>query len=92
MVAEEYLPQLPKIVPRQFLFCSANMVLYVVTFGTVPKSNSKIVEKGKIDSRNTEIHDAHLSCSVQTLLRGVGTNALFDTFTTVPGKNKCMLK
>ena len=37
------------------------------TVGTVPKSNSKIVEKDTIDSRNTEIHDAHLSRSVQTL-------------------------
>jgi len=28
--------------------------------GTVPKSNRKIVEKGKIDDPNTQIHDVTL--------------------------------
>ena len=27
------------------------------TVGTVPKSNRKIVEKGKMDIRDTQIHD-----------------------------------
>jgi hypothetical protein len=29
--------------------------------GTVPKSNRKIVEKGKIDNLNTPVHDRSLS-------------------------------
>jgi hypothetical protein len=32
------------------------------TVGTVPKSNIKIVERGKIDTLNTLIHDCLLSC------------------------------
>jgi hypothetical protein len=31
------------------------------TFGTIPKSNIKIVERGKIDTPNTQIHDCSLS-------------------------------
>jgi hypothetical protein len=30
-------------------------------FGTVPKCNIKIVERGKIDTTNTQIHDHSLS-------------------------------
>ena len=37
------------------------------TYRTVPKSNSKFVERCKINSLNTQIHDAPFSCSVQTL-------------------------
>ena len=33
------------------------------TVGTVPKSNRKIVERGKIDTSNVEIHDISLSWS-----------------------------
>ena len=29
--------------------------------GTIPKSNIKIVERGKIDTPNTQIHDRSLS-------------------------------
>ena len=32
------------------------------TLGTIPKSNIKIVERGKIDTSNTQIHDRSLSC------------------------------
>ena len=31
------------------------------TVGTIPKSNIKIVERGKIDTHNTQIHDLPLS-------------------------------
>jgi hypothetical protein len=31
------------------------------TVGSIPKSNIKIVERGKIDTPNTEIHDHSLS-------------------------------
>jgi hypothetical protein len=31
------------------------------TVGTIPKSNIKIVEKGKIDTPNTHMHDRPLS-------------------------------
>jgi hypothetical protein len=31
------------------------------TVGPIPKSNIKIVERGKIDSPNTQIHDCSLS-------------------------------
>ena len=31
------------------------------TLGTIPKSNRKIVEKGKIDNLNTPVHDRSLS-------------------------------
>ena len=37
------------------------------TYRTVPKSNSKFVERCKINSLNTQIHYAPFSCSVQTL-------------------------
>jgi len=30
--------------------------------GTVPKSNRDIVERGKLDTTNTYIHDRSLSC------------------------------
>jgi hypothetical protein len=32
------------------------------TVGTISKSNIKIVERGKIDITNTQIHDRSLSC------------------------------
>ena len=32
------------------------------TVGTIPKSNIKIVKRGKIDTSNTKIHDHSLSC------------------------------
>jgi len=32
------------------------------TVGTVPKSNRKIVERGKVYTPNTQIHDRSLSC------------------------------
>ena len=38
------------------------------TVGTIPKSNRKIVERGKIDTFNTQIYDHWLS------LLGTGTS------------------
>jgi uncharacterized pyridoxal phosphate-containing UPF0001 family protein len=32
------------------------------TVGTIQKSNIKIVERGKIDTLNTQIHDRSVSC------------------------------
>ena len=29
------------------------------TVGTIPKSNIKIIERGKIDTTNIQIHDSH---------------------------------
>jgi hypothetical protein len=37
------------------------------TVGIIPKSNLKNVEKGKIDTPNTQKHDAHFSGFVQAL-------------------------
>ena len=37
------------------------------TVGTIPKSNIKIVQKGKIDSLNTKIHGFHFPGLAQAL-------------------------
>jgi hypothetical protein len=36
-----------------------NFFFHIV--GTIPKSNLKIVERGKIDTSNTHVHDSSLS-------------------------------
>jgi hypothetical protein len=46
VVSEEYLPQLARIVPRQILFCTANMVLYVVTLWVHNVFVKQLEEKG----------------------------------------------
>jgi hypothetical protein len=43
------------------------------TFGTVPKSNRKIIEKGKMDTPNKQIHDHSLSwLGTDTSIKMVG--------------------
>jgi hypothetical protein len=45
------------------------------TFETIPKSNIKIVERCKIDTHNTEIHDHSLSwLGTDTSIKMVGLN------------------
>jgi hypothetical protein len=41
-------------------FCSLTCFTFVIV-GTVPKSNKKIVERGKIDTPNTHTHESSLS-------------------------------
>jgi cell division protein FtsL len=43
------------------------------TVGTIPKSNIEIVEKGKIDTSKTQIHDCSLSwLETGTSIKSVG--------------------
>jgi hypothetical protein len=42
------------------------------TVGTVPKYNIKIVERGKIDTFNTHIHELSLSLGICTTIKSGG--------------------
>ena len=48
------------------------------TAGTIPKSNRKIVERDKIDTSNTQVHDRSLSwCGTGTLINSGGVNFMY---------------
>jgi hypothetical protein len=54
------------------------------TVGTIPKSNIKIVERGKIDISNTQIHDCPLSwLGTDTSIKSGG----FNGYHTLKGNN-----
>jgi hypothetical protein len=42
------------------------------TVGTVPKYNRKIVERGKIDTFNTHLHERSLSLGICTAIKSGG--------------------
>jgi hypothetical protein len=58
--------------------CSNKMKTKNTTVGTIPKSNIKIVERDKIDTSNTQIHDRSLSwCGTGTLINSGGVNFMY---------------
>ena len=60
-------------------------------FGTIRKLNMKIVERGKIDTPNTQIHDRSTSClRADTSIKSVGVKLVLWVQTPPPRKIRCI--